>query len=151
MKLYAKTFFAAAVWLISCAADAQVYKCVGENKKVVYSAEPCEDSSQAEEQLKIKPTSANSSAQNGGPVGHWVKESNPAMTAHLSGGGRFTMTDVTGQAMSGNWKSQDEGYVIDASFAGLDMKIKMKYVKEDDALFLSKPGFVDTLVKYRRR
>jgi hypothetical protein len=85
-------------------------------------------------------------------VGSWFNKDKPRMTANLSSGGNFRMTDHTGTAIQGTWQKNKNGaYSLDASFQGFDMFLKMKYDAETDTLCLSKPGFVDTLMAYQRK
>jgi hypothetical protein len=139
------------LYFVPLALEAKVYKCKNENGKVVYSSKKCDVKSQTQMKSPVKSTEANASLIPDSPVGSWVNEKNAKMTASISSSGGFQMTDFTGVSISGSWAKDDKGkYSLDASFQGLDMGLRMKYSVAADELFLSKPGFVGTLVKYKR-
>ena len=131
--------------------EAKVFKCKNKSGKINYSPKPCDESTQTKLQSKIKAASSNSVQQPNNPSGTWINKKNTKMTAYLSSGGGFQMTDHTGQLMRGSWSKGDKGkLLVDAKFQGLDMGIKMKYLDDKDILLLSKPGFTSTLVEYTR-
>lgn len=133
---------------------AQVYKCKDNNNKIVYSSTKCKADTQTSIKNNIKSSSTGTDTRQlkGSPVGSWFNKDKPLMTANLSSGGGFRMTDHTGTAIQGTWQQNKSGaYSLDASFQGFDMFLKMKYDAETDTLRLSKPGFVDTLLAYERK
>ena len=130
---------------------AKVYKCKGASGNIVYKSQPCDSNSQIELKTKIKADRAAVQQSAHSPVGRWVVESNPRRVASLSSAGVFSMTDHEGTAMRGRWSENNGNYVINASFQGVDMGIKMRYNAETDTLSLSKPGFPSRFSKYKRR
>jgi hypothetical protein len=147
------TIIFVAVSLLSIESRAQVYKCKDKHNKIVYSSSKCKADTQTSVQNNIKSSSTAATKQlKGSPVGSWFIKNKPIMTANLSSGGRFRMTDHTGTALQGTWrKDGNDAYTLDASFQGIDMFLKMKYDAESDTLRLSKPGFVNTLLEYERK
>jgi len=146
------TIICVAISLASMELKAQVYKCKDNNNKIVYSSTKCKADTQTSIKNNIKSSSTESEQSKGSPVGSWFNKDKPLMTANLSSGGSFRMTDHTGTAIQGTWQKGKSGaYSLDASFQGFDMFLKMKYDAETDTLRLSKPGFVDTLLAYERK
>lgn len=146
------TIICVAISLASMELKAQVYKCKDNNNKIVYSSTKCKADTQTSIKNNIKSSSTESEQSKGSPVGSWFNKDKPLMTANLSSGGGFRMTDHTGTAIQGTWQKNKSGaYSLDASFQGFDMFLKMKYDAETDTLRLSKPGFVDTLLAYERK
>lgn len=130
---------------------AKVYKCKDQAGKTVYKSQPCDGKSQTELKTNIKSEKNDVPQASDSPVGRWVIKKNPKMIANLSSGGSFSMTDIDGTPMRGQWSERNGAYTIDASFQGFDMGIKMRYNAKTDTLLLSKPGFADRMVAYTRR
>ena len=130
---------------------AKVYKCKDQSGKTVYKSQPCDAKSQIELKTKIKSEQSRATQASDSPIGRWVNEKKPRMTATLSSGGSFSMTDHEGTPLRGKWSGKKDAYKIDASFQGIDMGIKMRYNADTDTLLLSKPGFANSMVAYKRR
>lgn len=142
---------ASALLLISTTANSGIYKCKDENGKISYQQTPCAIN-ESESVIEVKSSTTSSSkpsAKGSGPFGNWVNSKN--MSARISRSGRFQMADHVGDLLKGNWKLVDGAYTVSASFQGVSFPVKMKYNSSSDILYLSKPGFPDTLVKYTRR
>ena len=130
---------------------AKVYKCKDQGGKTVYKSQPCDAKSQIELKTRIKSEQPGETQASDSPIGRWVNEKKPKMTASLSFGGSFSMTDHEGTPLRGKWSGDKGSYKIEASFQGIDMGIKMRYIADTDTLLLSKPGFASSMVAYKRR
>ncbi len=130
---------------------AKVYKCKDQSGKTTYKSQPCDAKSQVELKTKIKSEQSGDTQASDSPIGRWINEKKTKMTASLSSGGSFSMTDHEGTPLQGKWSGSTGNYKIKASFQGIDMGIKMRYNVNTDTLLLSKPGFASSMVEYKRR